>query len=695
MLQLNAGHRIPDTTLEQVEKIFQHDVDPTVRWSVIVPALRGKARPEDWRAVWESCFASWSVEQYGPAPMWLPEEQDLKRSNLARWIQEAGYGDWSTFHRWSVTDRAAFWEAAVDRLQIRFQTSPHSLVDLRDGIPAPRWFPGARMNIVESCFDEDLDRIAIISGGSDGSLRRMSYGDLLNRVKVIAGAIRQAGFVPGDPLAVVLPMTAESVAIYLGAIWAGCSIVSIADSFAAREIASRLRIGGAKAVFTYDAMERGGKTIPLYAKVAEATELPIIALPRDERLTVELRRQDWDYSTFIARGREEPLAVPHYAAADDVINILFSSGTTGDPKAIPWTHTTPIKCAVDGYCHQDLQRDMVTCWPTNLGWMMGPFLIFATMINRGTMALYEDAPVGPGFGRFVQDAGVQMLGVIPTLVKSWRAARDMEAYDWSRIHVFSSTGESSQPDDMFYLSSLAGMRPVIEYCGGTEIGGGYISSTVVQPNAPSTFSTPAVGLDFVILDESGQAATEGELFLLPPSIGLSTRLLNRDHFETYFSSTPQIPSGMTSASGNAIRQSLRAVDQSEPPILRRHGDHFRQLPGGQFAAGGRVDDTMNLGGIKVSSAELERVMNEVDGIRETAAIAVATRGGPEELVVFAVCHRAWDAAELLAAFNARLKSQLNPLFRAKEVRVVDSLPRTASNKVMRRLLRDSLLQAIR
>ncbi len=693
MLQLNAGHRIPDKTLEQIEKILKQDIDQTTRWSTIIPALRGKARPEDWRAVWEKCFASWSVQQYGPAPMWLPEPRDLESSNLALWLREAGFVDWTDFHRWSVTERAAFWEAMVGRLPIRFQTPPQALVDLRDGIPAPRWFPGSRMNIVESCFDEDLDRIAIIAGGPRGPLRRMSYGELLKRVQVIAGAIRQAGFSPGDPLAVVLPMTAESVAIYLGAIWSGCSIVSIADSFAAREIASRLRISGAKAVFTYDAMERGGRTIPLYPKVAEATELPIIALPCDERLTVDLRRQDGDYSTFIERGKGEPLAVPHYAAADGVINILFSSGTTGDPKAIPWTHTTPIKCAADGYCHQDLQPGTVTCWPTNLGWMMGPFLIFATMINRGTMALYEDAPVGSGFGRFVQDAGVQMLGVIPTLVKSWRAARDMEAFDWSRIHVFSSTGESSQPDDMFYLSSLAGMRPVIEYCGGTEIGGGYISSTVVQPNAPSTFSTAVVGLDFVILDEAGQAATEGELFLLPPSIGLSTRLLNRDHFETYFSGTPQIPSGMTSASGNAIRQGLRTGEQVEPPVLRRHGDHFRRLAGGQFAAGGRVDDTMNLGGIKVSSAELERVMNEVEGIRETAAIAVATRGGPEELVVFAVCHRPRDAAELLAAFNARLKSELNPLFRAKEVRVVDSLPRTASNKVMRRLLRDSLLQS--
>ena len=123
------------------------------------------------------------------------------------------------------------------------------------------------------------------------------------------------------------------------------------------------------------------------------------------------------------------------------------------------------------------------------------------------------------FGKFVQEANVNMLGVVPTIVKAWRLFKCMEQFDWSNIKVFSSTGETSQVDDMFYLSSLAQMRPVIEYCGGTEIGGGYVTSTVVQPNAPATFSTPALGLDLEILDEDYNPADSGELFVVPPSIG--------------------------------------------------------------------------------------------------------------------------------------------------------------------------------
>ncbi|MFN5709653.1 MAG: AMP-binding protein, partial [Planctomycetota bacterium] len=449
-----------------------------------------------------------------------------------------------------------------------------------------------------------------------------------HRVQEVAAAIRAAGFQEGDALAVVLPMTAESVALYLGIIWAGCVAVSIADSFAPPEIASRLRIAHAKAVFTYDVQVRAGKTLPLFARVLEATNLPIICLPSSGQQATatdkssgpaavpDLRPQDMAWRDFLsAAGPSHTGRGPHHGTPIEPINILFSSGTTGDPKAIPWTQLTPLKCAIDGHCLQDIRPGQRVAWPTNLGWMMGPFLIFAALINRATIALYEDAPLGEDFGKFIEEAEVNMLGVVPTIVKTWRTTGCMEACDWSKIHVFSSTGESSQRDDMFYLSALAGMRPVIEYCGGTEIGGGFISSTVLQPNAPSTFSTPALGIDFLILDELNQLADEGELFLIPPSIGLSQRLLNRDHHQTYYAETPRLATHL---------------------LLRRHGDHFRRLPGNYYMAGGRVDDTMNLGGIKISSAELERIMNRVPGVRETAAVAWSQNGGPEELVVFTV-----------------------------------------------------------
>jgi acetyl-CoA synthetase len=349
--------------------------------------------------------------------------------------------------------------------------------------------------------------------------------------------------------------------------------------------------------------------------------------------------------------------------------VLFSSGTTGDPKAIPWPQSAPVKCAADAWLHHDVHPGDVLAWPTSLGWMMGPWLIYAALVNRATIALFRGAPTGREFAEFVQGAGVTMLGLVPSLVRAWRGSGCPEGLDWSRLRCFSSTGECSNPEDMLWLMSRAGYRPVIEYCGGTEIAGGYITGTVVQPCAPATFTTAAMGLDFVLLDERGEPADAGEVFLVPPSVGLSSELLNRDHEEVYYRGTPPGPKGEK---------------------LRRHGDEIERLPGGRFRAHGRVDDTMNLGGIKVSSAEIERTLNPIEGVVETAAVAVEPPGGgASRLVVFAVLEPgARPGPEALKRdMQSEIRAKLNPLFRIHDVVVTGSLPRTASNKVMRRSLR--------
>jgi acetyl-CoA synthetase len=219
---------------------------------------------------------------------------------------------------------------------------------------------------------------------------------------------------------------------------------------------------------------------------------------------------------------------------------------------------------------------------------------------------------------------------------------------------------------------LAGNRPMIEYCGGTEIGGAYVTSTVVQPCIPSTFTTPALGLDFVLLDEDRQPADKGEVFIEGPSIGLSNRLLNGNHDAIYYRDTPMAKSGIP---------------------LRRHGDELQALGGGYFRVAGRSDDTMNLGGIKVGCAEIERVLNPLPGIQETAAVAVAPRGGgPSRLIVFVVPAPGSGASaeELKPIFQRAISTQLNPLFHVHDVRIAQTLPRTASNKIMRRELRKSI-----
>jgi acetyl-CoA synthetase len=306
---------------------------------------------------------------------------------------------------------------------------------------------------------------------------------------------------------------------------------------------------------------------------------------------------------------------------------------------------------------------------------MGPWLVFASLLNRATMGLCYGTPTGAEFGRFVQNAKATMLGVVPSLVRTWRNTSCMQDVDWRNLKVFSSTGECSHPEDMRWLMSLAGGRPVIEYCGGTEIGGAYITGTVTRPCVPGTFNTPALGLDLMILDERGKPGENGEVFIVPPSIGLSCTLLNNDHQEVYFANTPPGRHG---------------------EVLRRHGDHMQKLAGGYWRALGRVDDTMNLAGIKVSSAEIEQVLQSVPQVKETAAIAISPDGGPSQLIIFAACSAGQELGKdaLRTTMQNSIKRDLNPLFKIYDLVLVDALPRTPSNKVMRRVLRDRYLTGL-
>ena len=604
--------------------------------------------------------------QRDPAPAWIPTAEEIRASNLHALMRERGCATYEELFSWSVTRRMEFWGHLARRLRIRFARPWLAVADLSD-LRAPRWFPGARLNIAESCFNAPAEAVAIVHQAEGGAPAEVSYGELRALANRVANGLYAAGYQPGDRIALDLPMTARSVAIYLGIVLAGCTAVGIADSFAAAEIGVRLRITGAKAIFTQDEMRRGGKVLPLYAKVLQAEAPPAIVLARGSAPAAVSRRGDLRWEEFLSGDADFG---PRPCDPEAATNILFSSGTTGEPKAIPWTHATPLKCAADGWLHQDIRAGDVAAWPTSLGWMMGPWLIYASLVNRAAMALFDGAPTGREFGEFVQRAGVTMLGVVPSLVREWRRSGCMEGLDWRAIRAFSSTGEPSNGDDYLYLMALAGYRPVIEYCGGTEIGGAYVTGTVVQPSAPTACTTPALGIDFLLLDAAGKPAANGEVFLRPPSVGLSTTLLNQDHHAVYFDAAPA-PAG-TSAP------------------LRRHGDQLERLAGGGYRIHGRVDDTMNLGGIKVSSAEIERVLNTVPGVKETAAVAVPpAAGGPGRLVIYAVPYPGAElpAGELRARLQRALREQLNPLFRIHEAVPVPALPRTASNKTMRRVLR--------
>eukprot|EP00252_Welwitschia_mirabilis_P004641 TRINITY_DN14944_c0_g1_i1.p1 TRINITY_DN14944_c0_g1~~TRINITY_DN14944_c0_g1_i1.p1 ORF type:complete len:739 (+),score=151.86 TRINITY_DN14944_c0_g1_i1:56-2272(+) len=673
-------------------------------WNLVSQTVLKPAQPFALhQLMYYSCYRNWDSLKLGPPPAWIPSEKSIMSCNLGSFLQRNGksilgsdYKDpvasFACLYQLSVENPEIYWKMLLSELDIQFHVPPSQILEFSvpetsEFFPGGRWLPGALLNAAENCLLESSKRKssdpAIIWRGEqedDLPLKRLTLEQLRQQVWELANALETLHLPKGSSIAIDMPMVVHSVIIYLAVILAGYVVVSIADSFASHEISTRLKISNAKAIFTQDVVLRGNKVHPLYTRVIEAGAPTVIVVPSNgSKLCMSLRDGDLSFEQLLQRipplkGTHGFSVVPQPIEAAS--NILFSSGTTGAPKAIPWTHATPLKAAADAWAHLDIQPGDVVAWPTNLGWMMGPWLVYASLINGACIALYEGSPTGIGFAKFVQDAKVTVLGLVPSLVRSWKNTKCTDGFDWSNIRCFGSTGEASNTDDYLWLMGRAYYKPVIEYCGGTEIGGGFVTGSMLQAQSLSLFSTPAMGCKIYILGEDGVPLPKeqngiGELALDPSIFGSSTRLLNANHYDVYFKGMPR----------------------HNGKILRRHGDEFEKVSGGYYKAHGRADDTMNLGGIKVSSIEIERICNRVDEtILETAAVGIPQMGGgPEGLLVIVVfkneIDRSKELEDIKNAFNRALQKHLNPLFKVSYIASVPSLPRTASNKVMRRTLR--------
>ena len=652
--------------------------DPVRRWSRISTSLLSTSIPESLH--WEIFLRNYAEGKSGSlAPAWVPTPQDVATSNIGRLLAHTGHADLHDLETWAQHEPAKFWGQLVELLGIRFRKPGDRVLDLQAGPETPHWFPGATLNLVDSCLRHES--VMVTAADERGRVESLTRDQLQHAVVRFAGALHARGLRAGDAIALVMPLGLESLVAYLGAVSAGVCVVGIAESFANPEIERRCVLGAARAVFVQHQLVRQGKVLPLYERLATAALPPMVVSRCDDR--VSLRSGDLRWDDFLAG------AVPREAIdrkPDDLTTLLFSSGTTGDPKAIPWTQMTPIQCVADGFLYQDIRPGDTLAWPTGMGWMMGPWLVYAGLVNGANLLLFDGHAATREFVEAVARHRVTVLGVIPSLVAAWRRTGIWDHAEWRHVRLFSTTGECSHPRDMLALMARAGYRPVIEYCGGTELAGGYLASTVTRPNVPAVFNQACLGIRLRIEGQGSTASVpsaahspglrRGEAFLSGPNIGFSTRLLNADHHQVYYEGTP---------AAEAASESSRA----EPRAWRRHGDLLQELGEGYYRVLGRADDAMNLGGIKVSAVELERVCNEHRLVLESAAVAVNDEeGGPARLVVFVVPRSQTPAAdELRDELQALLRERLSPQFRIDQVQVVASLPRTASHKVMRRTLR--------
>ena len=357
--------------------------------------------------------------------------------------------------------------------------------------------------------------------------------------------------------------------------------------------------------------------------------------------------------------------------------LIYTSGTTGRPKGAVHTHCGfPIKAAQDMWHGLDLHVEETLFWPTDMGWMMGPWLVFGTLVLGATMMLYDGAPDFPGPDRvwkLCTDHGVTALGVSPTLIRALRKYGDeiVNRHDLTKLRKFASTGEPWNPDPWLWLFRVVGRGklPIINYSGGTEISGGILMGNVLTPMKPCAFSGPLPGMAADVVDENGNSirGKVGELVIREPWIGM-TRGFWRDpqrYLDTYWSRWPDI---------------------------WVHGDWAAIDDEGLWYILGRSDDTIKIAGKRVGPAEVESILVAHAQVSEAAAVGVPDSIKGEALVCFCVLKNGDNAsADIAQELKQSVARDLGKALAPRDIVFVSDIPKTRNAKVMRRIVRAAYL----
>ncbi len=617
--------------------------------------------------------------------VWLPDAGSIERSRLQAFITSRGLAGVEDLQSWAAEDVGRYWDAAVQDLGLPFHRPYSSPLDLSLGVQWPEWFVGGGFNYVQAALGRWIDegqgdRIALVWEGDDGEHQSLTFSELYEWTMRFAGVLLAAGVEPGDRVGIFLPMVPETAVAVLAAGAIGAIYVPMFSGYGPEAVSSRLNDAGVRVLVTADGFYRRGVEVSMKQIADEA-----MAASPSVTACIVLRRTGSDVPWNPARDSwwhdleesAEPILEISATAANDPFMIIYTSGTTGKPKGALHVHAGfPIKAAHDmAYCFDVRESDTVF-WMTDLGWMMGPWLIAGGLMLGAAIVLYEGTPDYPHpdrLWRVAERSKATVLGVAPTAVRSLMAKGDewIEGVDLSRLRVLGSTGEPWNTDPWRWFSErVGGSRcPVINYSGGTETGGGIVGGTVVQPIKPCGFCGPVPGMIADVLDEHGAAVRGqvGELVVRQPWVGMTRGFWNDNerYLDAYWSRFPDI---------------------------WVHGDWAEIDGDGTWFIRGRSDDTLNVAGKRIGPAEVESAAVSHDSVQEAAAIGVPDELKGEVIVAFVVLRPGVKLSDdLREEIRLHVGQQLGGSMRPSAVFVVTDLPRTRNGKVMRRVIRSAFL----
>ncbi|HLO57595.1 MAG TPA: acetate--CoA ligase [Bacteroidales bacterium] len=610
---------------------------------------------------------------------YYPSEQILQQANVL---------EYDNLYRYSVKNREKFWAEEADKLH--WFKKWDKVLDASNP-PFYKWFSGGKTNVVYNAIDrhqhtEVRNKLALIWEGEPGDLRTFSYHALNREVCQFANILKSMGVKKGDVVTIYMPQIPEQIFAMLACAKIGAAHSVVYGGFSHEALADRINDANSRVVITADGGYRRGKIIELKSIVNKAMELSptmeicITVKRTGQDVYMENDRDYWyhDLKSLPIAGNK---CETEQMDSDDMLYLLYTSGSTGKPKALVHTHGGySVYIASTLRMVFDLKPgDRYWC-AADPGWVTGhSYIVYGPLINGATVMLYEGAPNHPypdRWWKMVEKYGINILYTSPTAIRglmrfgeSWPKRNDL-----SSLRLLGSVGEPINPEAWKWYYKYIGQErcPVMDTWWQTETGGFMITPLPITPLRPGSATKPFFGNEVAVVDDKGnevRAGEEGNLVIKNPWPGMTAGVYrDPERFvETYWSKYKDKGWYLT-------------------------GDSAKKDENGYFWIIGRVDDVIKVSGYRLGTAEIESVMISHPAVAESAAVAVPHDIKGNAIHMFVIIKKGFEASrELEQELGKHVVDHLGSIARPEAVKIVDSLPKTRSGKIMRRVLKARIL----
>jgi len=614
-----------------------------------------------------------------PPVLWTPDEARVERAAItryARWLAETRgveTGGYDELWRWSVSDIEAFWASVWAFFDVQ-ASQPYERVLGSRAMPGAEWFPGARLNYAEHVFRaRDPAAVAVTHASELRPLVQTTWADLHHETRRFAAALRRAGVGPGDCVVGYLPNIVEAVVAFhacagLGATWSSCS-----PDFGLRSVVDRFAQIEPRILLTVDGYRYGGRdhdrldVVRTLQQAMPSLERTIVLGYLDPEPSLTGLRRATSWRDFVADGGDEPLSFAQ-VPFDHPLWVLYSSGTTGLPKAIVHGHGGILLELLKTLAfHADVQEGDRLFWFTTTGWMMWNFLN-GGLLTQGSIVLYDGNPGHPDLGTLwdlAEQARVTCFGTSASFIAA--CAKDevvpREGRDLSRLQAVGSTGSPLSPEGFDWVYDRLGPDVwLFSTSGGTDLCTAFVGGVPTLPVYRGELQARALGAKVEAWSAEGRPVVGevGELVITEPM--------------------PSMPIGLW---GDTDDSRYRASYFDTFPGVWRHGDWIEITERGTAIITGRSDATINRGGIRMGTAEIYRAVLAVDEVVDALVVDLPREGTQGYMPLFVVLRPDVDLDDdLVARIKTRIREDCSPRHVPDEIRAVPSVPRTLSGKVL-------------